>query len=228
MNSDLKEIPVSVGDVVEFVFGHRARATRANAKPVNVTGRITDVIPRYEHCNDGQTKVSDLVEFKDLSTGEVDTCDVGYVSNVLSRGVPRVLPKNIYRDAEHTNFHGLPASGEITTYWRDAIIAALSEMDVKATTPLKDSAMDVIETAWGVQKFEEYGIITLNVKSFRRWMKKNWSRLLCTTKETDARRTKYNQEMEKSYWDSVDDDMAREYADDLKKLAEDPRLRSKQ
>lgn len=182
---------VNPGDVVIFDFDQ----IRTSGEKF-VQAKVAERIYRYERYNGGQTKAGDLLTY--FYKGELCRADASLVSEIIHRAAPRVLPVNIYREFE---FGRLPARGTATGSPRTLVAMAIGELDVKATTPIHELVdYQICNSSCGITVVGSmYLEITVNVKAFRKWIKKNWSRLLKTTKSVDHENTEMNMEWEEDY-----------------------------
>jgi hypothetical protein len=189
-------IPVSVGDVIEVCFNHEDHSKKYQAKVLKVT-------KRFGRYNDGKDPTSPLLKVHWINEPKQNhpTFDQRFVTRVIERSKVCALPYNMYREI----CQGGNGSIRVTkATWEgnleELVMFALSKLPPSIAI---EQPIDELKITWlfinnplGLIKNNLF-YCTVNRKRFMNWVKKNYRRLLKTTKEMDREQTAMNRMCEK-------------------------------
>lgn len=207
---DKPVLHVCRGDRVHLVFDHY----REDDSKREFDAYVLEVEQRYGRCNNGKTYPRDLLTYLPVPEAKIGPpvigkhhqCDVGWVTKIVEHGPARVIPYNYFKRARNDVFPPLPlpACGSVHGTLKDLIIRWLSYADVEAKTFVDwGKVANHFGRITGITKIDRFGLVHVNVKSFKKWMAKNYKKLLFTAAEYDRIETERNKKFEEAYWADV-------------------------
>lgn len=176
------------------------------------TAVVLEVTKRYGKASGGRHAVAPLLSVK-YADGETGYIDNGFVISVVKRSNAPHKKTNIYRTRRPMNSALVEHKGAVKKVGHLEILFELAlsklpyeidrEVDFKklVATYKKDGSPGLV---W----FEDLVGFTqechhVNWKRFTKWARKNYNRLLVTTKELHALETRKNNEYAKQYFQSL-------------------------
>ena len=176
-------LAVAVGDLVRVEFTCPTRIHLV---------RVAEVERRYGKVNGGRYNQNPLVIGLDTSTNERLIFDACFAKEIKERRLPNaaILPrKNIFREAGDI-FWVSQKGNQWTGTLRALAIRALADLPYEFDRPLDEIHLAELYAKSGLGcKGWNYPAITVNKNLFCRWISKNYSRIVTTSKKHHSDRT---------------------------------------
>ncbi len=186
-------VPVSVGNLVRAVFYHYT-----NPEERERIGVVTKIKRRYGH-HGSFTRTSPLLYVQVEGSEELEIFDQSFVVEVMKRGQKnfRSYPENVFRtDGMGDLGYWRPLKRGV---WMGTLLGltcrVLAGLPFQITHPLDEDKLNSLFTKSGLSYVGEHRLFKIKSEPFKRWVKQNYSKFLCTTAELDAVETKVNREL---------------------------------
>jgi hypothetical protein len=187
--------------------------------------KVLEVVRRYGAVDKGKTRQRPVLRLRGLETGKLESCDNGFVVEVLERQtLPVGLPENYFRNLgyEWDTFYEKKGRGVWTGNlgYMIAVVMATLPMHLPRPTCDIERLCDLyMKQKAGFIEVPDFGDledllddprVTVHAKPFREWVRKNASRFMVTVAELEERATKRETEsktrFQEDYWNGLEAD----------------------
>jgi hypothetical protein len=182
---------------------------------------VIEVVRRYGTVDKGKTRQRPIIYLRGLKTGKIEFCDNGFVVEVIERRtLPVGLPENYFRNLvyEWDTFYEKKGRGVWTGNLGNMIAAVMATLPMRLPRPTCD--IDRLCELYMKQRAGFIGVpdfgdledlrddprVTVHIKPFRQWVRKNASRLMVTVTELEERATERETRYEQDYWNGLEAD----------------------
>jgi hypothetical protein len=189
MKGNLEYLYIAVGDLVraEFTCSTETRIIR-----------VTEVERRYGKTCKGTRTPNPLVIGINVDTNKEVVFDASFVEEILERPESKIVhpKKNVFRESSGA-FHVTKKGGRWTGTLRALAIEALAELPYEFDRFLDESQLVELYSRSGIGcKNWDYPFLTVDKHRFCRWVSRNYTRIVYTSKKQNDYITSENKHID--------------------------------